>query len=859
MDYTSVKQSVTNEVENQVIDKMTITDIHGNIIADSGSELKDSALQNKFDLIYFPNGKNITIGHVLIGGNIPNMYGVIQERWQSLFIINGILVIIIFFFFYALFYRNVLSRLINVTGFTNQINLNTEKDLKIYQVPLTKIPDEITLLVESFNNMIKRINKEFTTRMNIESVLEKKNKELEKVLEERYKIESALIKSEERYRTLIEDAPDLRYRTDMEGKVTFISQSVNKYLGYTVAEAIGMDIAKEGYVRPEERGKFLAVLKKNNHVNNYEVQLKRKDGSTFWGSTNAHFYKDKENRILGIEGVTRDITQIKQAEKDFQTIVENTMGIIGHDYFDKIVVQICEWLDCECAIVGEIQDDNVVKAVSMVMDRQYVKNYSYKLKGSPCDETARRCYCAYPKNVSALFPDDSNLIKMKAVGYVGAALENREGKAIGIICGISRQELKLPEHTRDILKVIATKVSGEIERIQSEKEKEKLESRLHQSQRMETIGTLAGGIAHDFNNILFPIVGHTEMLLEDVSEDSPFRNGLGEIYTGALRARDLVKQILTFSRQESSELKLIKMQPIIKEALQLIRSSIPATIEIKQNIQSECGVIKADPTQIHQVVMNLTTNAYHAMEAVGGDLKVSLKEIELDKHVINSDITAGAYACLTVADTGKGINKELTQKIFDPFFTTKEKGKGTGMGLSVVHGIVKSMNGSIQVESEPGKGTEFKVYFPIEKNTFNKHSFQTHTEIKGGTDQILIVDDEEAILTMEKKMLERLGYKVISCTNSTDALEAFRENPDKFDLVITDMAMPNMPGDKLSAELVKIRADIPILLCTGFSETISEEEAESLGINGFLLKPIVMKDLSKKIRDVLNKNQNSMA
>ncbi|MBU8848799.1 MAG: response regulator, partial [Desulfobacterales bacterium] len=381
----------------------------------------------------------------------------------------------------------------------------------------------------------------------------------------------------------------------------------------------------------------------------------------------------------------------------------------------------------------------------------------------------------------------------------------------------------------------------------------KMESRIQQSQKMESIGTLAGGIAHDFNNILFPIVGHTEMLLEDIPGNSPFRTSLNQIYTSAMRASELVKQILTFSRQESGEMKLMKMQPVIKEALKLIRSTIPATIEIKQNINADCGVIKADPIHIHQIIMNLTTNAYHAMEDTGGELTVSLKKIKLGTYdLINPNMKSGAYACLSVSDTGAGMDKILTDKIFDPFFTTKENGKGTGMGLSVVHGIVINMNGGIQVYSEPGKGTVFHVYLPVEKSVFEKQAIHSKTEIQGGTEQILLVDDEEAILSMEKRMLERLGYQVTSRSSSIEALEVFRADPDKFGMVITDLAMPNMPGNKLAVELTGIRSDIPILLCTGFSETMSEEKMVSLGINGVLLKPIVMKDLSRKIREVLD-------
>ena len=393
------------------------------------------------------------------------------------------------------------------------------------------------------------------------------------------------------------------------------------------------------------------------------------------------------------------------------------------------------------------------------------------------------------------------------------------------------------------------------ENVLSEKKVKQLQKQVAQAQKIESIGTLAGGIAHDFNNILFPILGHTEMLLEDVPKDSPFKNSLKAIYTSALRAKGLVKQILTFSRQDTNELKLMKMQPVVKEAIKLIRSTIPTTIEIKQDINADCGVVKADPTQIHQIVMNLSTNAYHAMEETGGELKVSLKEMEFKTlDLINPNMTPGVYACLTVADTGKGMDKNLTDKIFDPFFTTKAIGKGTGMGLSVVHGIITAMRGAIHVYSEPGKGTEFHVFLPVEKSLPEEQVTKSKAQIQSSTEQILLVDDEEAILTMEKQLLERLGYQVTSRFSSLEALEAFRDSPDKFDLVITDMAMPNMPGDRLSVELTKIRPDIPILLCTGFSETMSEEKATSLGIKGFLFKPIVMKDLAQKIREVLDEN-----
>jgi CheY-like chemotaxis protein len=296
----------------------------------------------------------------------------------------------------------------------------------------------------------------------------------------------------------------------------------------------------------------------------------------------------------------------------------------------------------------------------------------------------------------------------------------------------------------------------------------------------------------------------------------------------------------------------MKMQPIVKEVLKLIRSTIPTTISIRQDLAADCGAVTADPTQIHQMLMNLTTNAFHAMEENGGTLTVRLKQIELGKEdQINPDMAPGAYACLTVADTGMGMEKEVVNKIFDPFFTTKVNGKGTGLGLSVVHGIVAGMNGAIQVYSEPGKGTEFHVYLPVIKKMSEEQETLTPDPIPGGCERILLVDDEKAIITMEQQMLERLGYRVTARTGSIEALEAFRAGPDRFDLIITDMAMPNLPGDRLARKLMNIRPDIPILLCTGFSEIMTEEKIQSLGIRGFVLKPIIVKDLAKKIREAL--------
>jgi len=391
------------------------------------------------------------------------------------------------------------------------------------------------------------------------------------------------------------------------------------------------------------------------------------------------------------------------------------------------------------------------------------------------------------------------------------------------------------------------------ERKIAEKEKIKLQHQLQHVQKMESIGTLAGGIAHDFNNILGIIVGNAELAMSDIPEWHPARRNLEEILTSSIRARDIVKQILAFSRQSPQEMKPVRISPIIKESLKLLRSSIPTTIAIHQSISSESDTVLANPVQIHQVLINLCINAVHAMEERGGVLEVGLEDVELDSGdaIQYHDLPSGKYVKLTVSDTGKGIEAMLLKRIFDPYFTTKDVGKGSGMGLSVVHGIVKSHGGCVTVNSEPGRGTVFNVLFPcIEDKPEPK--VEIPVEIPRGKEKILFVDDEKAMIDIIQPMLERLGYEVAVRTSSIEGLEAFRANSNRFDLVITDFTMPNMTGMELAKELFKLRSDIPVILCTGYSEHINEDKAKRIGIRAFMGKPVVLSEFACTIRKVLD-------
>ena len=379
-----------------------------------------------------------------------------------------------------------------------------------------------------------------------------------------------------------------------------------------------------------------------------------------------------------------------------------------------------------------------------------------------------------------------------------------------------------------------------------------LEAQLHQAQKLEAIGTLAGGIAHDFNNILTIILGYSEMTLADIEPASPVRTHINEVIIAADRGRDLVKQLLTFCRRTEKELRPIELHLVVKEALKLLRASIPSSIDMRVDVESREESILADPTQIHQLLMNLCTNAVQAMDEKGL-LEVRLMPVDLDSQEVLClpQLKPGRHMRLSVRDTGRGMDESTRKRIFEPFYTTKQVGLGTGLGLAVVHGIVESHRGAITVESEPGKGATFYVYFPVTTEKTKVRGVESPAALPTGTERILFVDDEPALTKMSQIMLGQLGYSVTALNSSTAALALFRSDPQAFDLVITDQTMPEMTGDVLAQALLEVKPGLPIILCTGFSSLISKEIAAKIGIRKFAMKPLRLQDMALLVREAL--------
>jgi len=644
--------------------------------------------------------------------------------------------------------------------------------------------------------------------------------------------EESLRKSEKIHNEIIQTCIDGYWLTDIKGNILETNPAYAEMSSYSIKELLNMKISD--FEALENAVEVSQHIQKGIETgfDRFETFHCRKDKSTYDAEVSFRYLNIEGGRFVVF---TRDITERKQAEEALQSaeqLFSYYMDSIDAYVYMKDMENNYTFINKKTEALFNVSRDNLKK-------KKYTDFDFFD------EEMAKQL-----RENDKIIIDTGQNIEVEETGHP-AGTENIE-LSVGYRCYLA---LKFPLRDKDDNIVGVCGFSHDITNQKiTEKEKAILEAQLQQAQKMESIGTLAGGIAHDFNNILSPIMIHSEMGMMDLPSDSPTQHNLKEIYKAGERARDMVRQILAFSRKEEGERTVIKITSVLKEAIKMLRSFIPTTIDIHQKLEAESDTVFADPTQIHQVLLNLCNNAAHAMREKGGTLEVHLAREDLDPETAEqySNLNPGSYIKLTVSDTGSGIDNETMQKIFDPYFTTKDVGEGTGMGLAIIHGIVRGYDGDITVESELGKGTTFNVYLPrvYEEASLVERSF---AEFPRGTERILFVDDEKVFVDIIQPMLEKLGYEVTARTSSIEALEAFRNNPEGFDLVITDMAMPNMTGKDLAKELMTIRPDIPIILCTGFSDQIDEYKAKVMGINAFLMKPVVTRQIANAIREVLDK------
>jgi len=635
-------------------------------------------------------------------------------------------------------------------------------------------------------------------------------------------------------------------------------------LGYDEVDLVGISVD-----RIFENSSLLSslehILNKKDSVSDIEGSLLAKDGSAIAVSLSASIMRNHRNRVLGTIYVSRDITERKRAEEELRK-AKDELEI-------RVKERAADLIETNRRLQEEIEERKRVGKALRSSEARYREIFDSVIDGLIILTTEGRVVEANPQacEMLTISPEEITSLAMRDL------VESKDRMNIdGFFGNVGTKGFAHRESVRMIRggSSFVADLKGTIFDYEDEPhvlmivrdltEKQKLEAQLQQAQKMEAIGTLAGGIAHDFNNILTSIIGYAELVQDDVSHLPQVQDNLFQVLQAGSRAKELVKQILTFSRQEKNEHLPIELHSIIKEALKLLRSTLPATIEIVPAIASS-GTIKGNATQMHQVLMNLCTNSYHAMMDTGGTLEVSLSTIVVadeagQEHRVNGsvysdngrpNVGAGTYLRLAVSDTGHGMSPEVIDRIFDPYFSTKPKDQGVGLGLSVVHGIVRSHGGAITVHSVPAEGSTVSVYLPQMDIHEKRPTEKPGEELVIGTERIMFVDDEPPIAKLGKQLLERLGYSVEARTSSIEALELFKAKPEYFDLIITDMTMPYLTGDNLAREIFKIREKIPIILCTGFSEQITEEKAARLGISAFLMKPLVKRELSEAVRKAL--------
>ncbi len=656
--------------------------------------------------------------------------------------------------------------------------------------------DEAGVLSKSINIIVK----------NLKEIVDKRTEELQ---------ERAAL-----FRTIFDSSPQAIILTEMEaGRVIDANNKFCMLSQFSKEEMIGLATTDLSFFSSKERTLFVATLQHSGSVNGLEMDCKAKDGSI----VNALLYANTIQisgktliltTLVDITGRLKAEQALIESEEKYRTILDDSA--IGY-YEVDIAGKFTFVSDAVCEIFGRTREE--------------LEGLSYKDYTS--EETAQKIYLIFNK----IFLTGELKKRFEYQIY----LKNEKSRIIETSVVLMRDQYG---------KIIG--FSGIAINITDKRD---LENQLQNVQKMEAIGTLAGGIAHDFNNILAAVLGYAELAKLNSQENPKVQNYIDQLCIASERARGLVQQILAFSRQSKVEKKPIEIGVIINEALKLLRASIPSTIEILQNVKQNLGVVEADVTQIHQIVMNLCANAFNAMEKDGGQLDISLKpvEISIDESSAYQDIMPGPYLKFVVTDTGHGMDDDTAARIFEPYFTTKDVGEGSGMGLAIVHGIVKDHGGDIKVYSETGAGTSFHILFPLIENE-EEEKITKSDFIPGGSERILFVDDEQSLIDIWKEFLEKLGYHVDVWQSAHDALESFRAQPGKYDMVLTDMTMPKMTGLQLAGEIKKICPEIPIILCTGYNSNITPENAIDMGINSIMMKPVPLQKLAKTIRRVFDNN-----
>ena len=672
--------------------------------------------------------------------------------------------------------------------------------------------------------------------------------------------EDKLRESENRLRFALEGANDGFWDANLPDGTVYFSERSHEILGFTPGERHNLVTDWKSLVHPDDypstREKIVDHFKKKNAILRIEHRLRMKNGEWKWVLIRGKVVEwEADGRARRMTGTFTDIDQRKKIEDTQKFLLERYRAGSGEDFFHPLANFLADLLQMDYVRIDRLEGDKqTASTVAVYSDGAFVENISYALRDTPCGQALGKTICCYERDVRRLFPLDAMLQEMGAESYVGTTLWDSRGRAIGLIAVIGRKPLLNPELAESILKLVAIRAAGELERRAAEAEKILLQTQLMQAQKMESVGRLAGGVAHDFNNMLGVILGHVELAQEQLDNRSPLYLDLQEVKKAAERSAALTRQLLAFARKQTISPKILDLNETVEGLLKMLRRLIGEDIDLVWLPGQGLWPVRIDPTQVDQILANLTVNARDAIQGVGR-ISIETDNVTLDDEYCteHAGFLAGRYVMLSVSDNGCGMEREIREHIFEPFFTTKEIGKGTGLGLATIYGIAKQNGGFVNVYSEPGQGTTFRLYLPkhADKNAGIVAESVAATA-KPGRETILMVEDEPAILQLGKRMLERLGYRVLAASGPVEALLMAEHFPGEIHLLLTDVVMPEMNGRDLARRLLSLYPGIKRLFMSGYTaDVIAHHGVLDEGVR-FIQKPFSKAELSMKIREALD-------
>jgi PAS domain S-box-containing protein len=669
---------------------------------------------------------------------------------------------------------------------------------------------------------------------------------------ERKRAESGLRRSQQQYQTLVESVSDIVLSCDTNGRVTYINPAVRQVIGYAPEEMIGRLF--RDFIHPDDievvRQLFLRRLQGDTRPGEFRIVAKNGAARFLQGSGQP---VTDEGKVVGITSILRDVTEQRRAEERLARIYDVATRYQGQELFDRAAAALAELVGMQYTHIAELEEDGRhMRALSFYRRGATERGSRYALESTPCERViTERQVRVYSEGVQELFPHDAELSNWNIESYIGAPILGSDGEAIGIVNALDERPREFTETEARILQIVGQRVGAEILRQRQEDAQRKLQEQLLQAQKMEAIGLLAGGVAHDFNNILGGVLGYASFIKQLIKETDEIHPYINTIEMSARRAAELTQQLLGFARGGKYQTKPVSANRVIEQTVSLLEGGIDKSIQIQQHLQPDLWLVDADAGQIQQALLNICINACDAMPG-GGRLTIESENIRGDGRVLHPAAKPGHYITISISDTGIGMDHETQQKIFEPFFTTKEKSRGTGLGLAMVYGIVKNHGGYINVYSEVGQGSTFRIYLPALPGAAAKEEFSEVPEMAKGDELVLVVDDEDIIRNLCRDILSMLGYRVLLAENGRVATDLYRQRADEIALVIIDMIMPKMGGLETFLKLKEINPKVKAILSTGYSQTGRAQEILSQGVHGFVQKPYAIDELAKAIRKALD-------